>query len=57
MSNLNDMNRVLSGGYIIQIVPTLIGAFIWATVLAESLKPAPSATPGRWPVTDVTGRA
>jgi hypothetical protein len=38
ISNLNDMNHVLVGGYTLQIVPPLIGAFVGATVLARELE-------------------
>ena len=31
---LNFMNHVLVGGYTLQVVPTLIGAFVGAPVLA-----------------------
>jgi len=38
ISGLNDMNNVLVGGYTLQIVPALIGAFIGAPVLARELE-------------------
>jgi hypothetical protein len=38
ISNLDDMNHVLVGGYVLQIVPPLIGAFVGATVLARELE-------------------
>jgi hypothetical protein len=38
ISHLNDMNHVLVGGYVLQIVPPLIGAFVGATVLARELE-------------------
>jgi hypothetical protein len=38
ISSLNDMNHVLVGGYVLQIVPPLIGAFVGATVLARELE-------------------
>jgi hypothetical protein len=38
ISNLNDLNHVLVGGYVLQIVPPLVGAFVGATVLARELE-------------------
>jgi hypothetical protein len=38
ISRLNDMNHVLVGGYTLQIVPALLGAFVAAPVLARELE-------------------
>ena len=38
VSGLNDMNHVLVGGYTLQIVPALIGAFMGAPLLARELE-------------------
>lgn len=38
VSSFNGMNRVLLGGYVLQAVPALIGAFIGAPVLARELE-------------------
>ena len=38
IGDLNDMNHVLVGGYVLQVVPPLIGAFVGATVLARELE-------------------
>jgi ABC-2 family transporter protein len=38
ISSFNDMNRVLIGGYVLQVVPALIGAFVGAPVLAHELE-------------------
>ncbi len=37
-TNFNNMNHVLIGGYVLQIVPALIGAFVGAPVLARELE-------------------
>jgi hypothetical protein len=37
-SGLNDMNKILVGGYTLQIVPALIGAFVGAPLLARELE-------------------
>ncbi len=36
--SLNFMNHVLEGGYVLQVVPALIGAFVGAPVLARELE-------------------
>jgi hypothetical protein len=38
ISRFNDMNKVLVGGYVLQAVPALIGAFVGAPVLARELE-------------------
>ena len=38
ISNFNSMNHVLVGGYVLQAVPALIGAFVGAPVLARELE-------------------
>ena len=38
ITNFNNMNHVLIGGYVLQIVPALIGAFVGAPVLARELE-------------------
>ncbi|MGH9057547.1 MAG: ABC transporter permease subunit [Acidimicrobiales bacterium] len=38
VSGLIDMNKVLVGGYVLQAVPALIGAFLGAPVLARELE-------------------
>jgi hypothetical protein len=38
ISSFNSMNRVLIGGYVLQAVPALIGAFAGAPVLARELE-------------------
>ncbi len=38
VTNFNNMNHVLIGGYVLQIVPALIGAFVGAPVLARELE-------------------
>ncbi|MGA8679848.1 MAG: hypothetical protein ABSB54_09605 [Acidimicrobiales bacterium] len=38
ITNFNFMNHVLQGGYVLQLVPPLIGAFIGAPVLARELE-------------------
>jgi hypothetical protein len=38
ITNFNFMNHVLAGGYTLQIVPPLIGAFVGAPVLARELE-------------------
>jgi hypothetical protein len=38
ITNFNFMNHVLVGGYVLQILPPLIGAFVGATVLARELE-------------------
>ncbi len=38
VTTFNNMNHVLIGGYVLQIVPALIGAFVGAPVLARELE-------------------
>jgi hypothetical protein len=38
ISSFNGMNKVLVGGYVLQAVPALIGAFVGAPVLARELE-------------------
>ena len=38
ITNFNNMNHVLIGGYVLQTVPALIGAFVGAPVLARELE-------------------
>src|SRR5205807_5987504 len=38
ITNFNNMNQVLIGGYVLQAVPALIGAFVGAPVLARELE-------------------
>ena len=38
ITNFNNMNHVLIGGYVLQIVPAMIGAFVGAPVLARELE-------------------
>lgn len=38
ISSFNGMNKVLMGGYVLQAVPALIGAFVGAPVLARELE-------------------
>ena len=38
ITHFNNMNHVLQGGYVLQIVPALIGAFVGAPVLARELE-------------------
>ncbi len=38
ITNFNFMNHVLQGGYVLQLVPPLIGAFVGAPVLARELE-------------------
>ncbi len=38
ITNFNNMNHVLIGGYVLQIVPALLGAFVGAPVLARELE-------------------
>ena len=53
ITDFNNMNHVLIGGYVLQIVPALIGAFVGAPVLARELETgtfryALSQRFGRW---------
>ena len=38
ITHFNNMNHVLQGGYVLQIVPALIGAFVGAPLLARELE-------------------
>jgi hypothetical protein len=38
ITNFNFMNHVLQGGYVLQLVPALIGAFVGAPLLARELE-------------------
>jgi hypothetical protein len=38
ITNFNNMNHVLIGGYVLQIVPALLGAFVGGPVLARELE-------------------
>jgi len=38
VTSFNNMNHVLIGGYVLQIVPALVGAFVGAPVLARELE-------------------
>ena len=38
ITNFNFMNHFLTGGYTLQLIPPLIGAFVGAPVLARELK-------------------
>ena len=38
MISVNQMNKVLAGGYVLQAVPALIGAFVGAPVLAREME-------------------
>jgi ABC-type transport system involved in multi-copper enzyme maturation permease subunit len=38
ITHFNNMNHVLQGGYVLQVVPALLGAFVGAPLLARELE-------------------
>ena len=45
-TDFSEMDRLLADGYVLQVLPALIGAFIGAPLLARELETEHSATPG-----------